>query len=554
MRDQAGIPDFAGGGCLCTGWARAWLALGAAFILMANAFAQDPIPGSLHTSPFPGFASGSGKIANLDIGANSNDYVRAIAVQPDGKIVMAGNCTNGVNYDFCLARLNADGSLDTSFDGPSGTANGKFLLPIGPNDDSVYAMAVQPDGKIVVGGVCGSELTYDFCLARFNGDGSLDASFDGPDGNGNGKFLLPIGPFDDYARALVLQPDGKILITGLCVNDIGSAVFCIARLNANGSLDPTFDGPSGTGNGKFLVSLVISHSPYALALQADGKILMAGACYDGVVAAKNNFCVFRLNVDGSLDVAFDGPGVPGNGKFMFPVGTGYDAVSALAVQPDGKLVLAGFCGNGAVWAFCLARLNVDGSLDTSFDGPAGTGNGKFILPQMGAGSESANALSLQPDGKIVIAGNCSNGVNDDFCIVRLNADGSFDASFAGPSGTANGRFLLPIGSSVDVAYALALQPDGKILIAGYCYSGTSDDFCIARLNGGPYAAKNCSMDVDGDGAMIATRDGLMITRVMLGLTGSAVTSGVTFAAHATRTSWADIRNYLVGQCGMTIAP
>lgn len=541
MRDQTGIPDFAGGGRLCTGWARAWLALGAAFIFMSNAFAQDPIPGSLHTSPFPGFASGSGKIANLAVGA-STDTAYAVAVQPDGKIVMAGTCSGPSNSDFCLVRLTPDGSLDSTFDGPGGSGNGKFLLPIGSGDDQAFKLALQPDGKIVLAGSCSNGANTDFCVARLNFDGSFDASFVGPGGGANGRFLLPITAGNEEARGLALQPDGKIVMVGYCVG-VGGPAFCLARLNADGSLDDGFDGPGGGGNGRFLLTVGVNNDyGLAAAIQIDGKIVVAGYCH---ISSIFQLCVARLNANGTYDASFAAAG-----KVLFTVGSGgSDNAFAVTVQADGKILLAGICHNSSNYDFCLARLNPDGTLDSNFDGPTGIGNGKFLFP-IGEGRDDLAEMALQPDGKIVVVGTCSTGANDYFCLARLNADGAFDTSFDGPGGADSGKVVLPMGAGFDRALAVALQSDGRILVAGTCLG----DFCIARLNGGPYAAKNCSMDVDGDGAMIATRDGLMITRAMLGLTGSAVTNGITFAAHATRTSWTDIRNYLVGQCGMTIAP
>ncbi len=520
-------------------------ALAAAFayaLMAAGAFAQDPIPGSLHTSPSPGFASGS-----LPIGLG-NDFAYAVVIQPDGKIVLAGFCFNGSNDDFCVTRLNPDGTLDASFDGPGGNGNGKFLLPIGTGSDYARALALQPDGKIVLTGSCSNGINDDFCVARLNADGTLDTSFDGPGGGGNGKVLLPIGS-NDNAYAVAIQPDGKIVLAGYCWNGSNSD-FCVARLNADGSLDANFDGPSGTGDGKFLLPIGSGQDrAKAVTLQPDGKILIAGYCHNG---ANEDFCAARLNVDGTLDTSFDGPSGFGNGTFLLPVGTGDDLAFALALQPDGKIVLAGTCLNGANNDFCVARLHTDGTLDETFDGASGTGNGKFLLP-IGTGTDYAFALALQPDGKVVLAGFCA-AVDDDFCIARLNPDGTLDSTFDGPLGTGNGKFLIPISPGNDVATALALQPDGRIVLAGYCTNGGNNDFCVARLNGGPFGAKHCTTDFDGDGKVLATTDMLIGARVALGMTGSSVVSGISFALHATRKTWPPIRDYLVTQCGMVIAP
>ncbi|HPG60515.1 MAG TPA: delta-60 repeat domain-containing protein [Casimicrobium sp.] len=513
------------------------------------AHAQDPIPGSLDTTPSPGFAAGTGKVLNLAIGSG-NDQANAVAVQPDGKIVLAGHCFSGSNFDFCAARLNVDGTLDTSFNGPSGTGNGKFLLPIGPATDQANAVALQADGKIVLAGHCSDGNNFDFCVARLNTDGTLDTSFNGPSGTGAGQFLLPIGSATDQATAVALQPDGKIVLAGYCV-DSGNFDFCVARLNTDGTLDTSFNGPSGTGAGKFVLPVgTSSDQAAAVALQLDGKIVLAGACING---ATPDLCVARLNPDGSLDTSFNGPSGTGAGKFLLPVGPTSDQANAIALQPDGKIVLAGTCYSGSNFDFCAARLNTDGTLDTSFNGPSGSGNGKFLLP-IGTASDQATAVAVQPDGRIVLAGYCYNGSNNDFCVARLRSDGALDRRFDGPSGTGNGQFLLPMGANTDQATAMALQPDGKIVLAGHCFSGADFDFCAARLNGGSFGAHECSPDYDGDGSVLATTDALMLTRIALGITGEAVIGGITFAANAARKTWPDIRSFLVNQCGMTIAP
>jgi uncharacterized delta-60 repeat protein len=278
--------------------------------------------------------------------------------------------------------------------------------------------------------------------------------------------------------------------------------------------------------------------------------VVAGGCSSG---STFDFCVARLNVDGTLDTSFNGPSGAGGGQFLLPIGASTDQVNAIALQPDGKILLAGHCSNGSNLDFCVARLNSDGTFDTSFSGPSGTSNGKFLLP-MGTGTDQATGIALQPDGKIVLAGYCFNGSNSDFCVARLNPDGALDRRFDGPSGTGNGQFLLPIGPSNDQATAVALQPDGKIVLTGGCSNGVDFDFCVARLNGGSFGANECSPDYDGDGKVLATTDALMLTRIALGITGEAVIGGISFAANAARKTWPDIRTFLVNQCGMTLAP
>jgi uncharacterized delta-60 repeat protein len=172
---------------------------------------------------------GDGKVTTA-IGL-SHDYASSMAIQADGKIVLAGASKNGSYVDFALARYNADGSLDTSFDG-----DGKLTTPIGSSDDDVYCVAIQADGKIVAAGYSYNGSNNIFALARYNPDGRLDTSFDG-----DGKLTTPIGSSSGYARSVAIQADGKIVAAGYAWNGTYDD-FAIARYNADGSLDTSFDG------------------------------------------------------------------------------------------------------------------------------------------------------------------------------------------------------------------------------------------------------------------------------------------------------------------------
>jgi uncharacterized delta-60 repeat protein len=447
-----------------------------------------------------------------------------------------------------------------------------------------------------------------FCMARLMPDGALDTDFDGPGTTpGNGKFLMTVAfSLDSDAVAVALQPDGKILVAGTCLKK-----FCVARLNENGSFDTTFVGPSGTSAGSFSfsISAAADDKLNAMALQADGKIVLVGACDDGSGNDRTLFCAARLNSDGDYDTAFDGPvpASPGNGRFRFPriqtnsVASEY--AGFVAIRPNGRIFIPGQCGQ----LFCLVQLNGSGTFDTTFDGSSG-GNGRFVVPVFNNFSPPNffRFATMQPDGKAVLAGTC---FVQDLCAIRITPTGALDPTFGGstpgtvtlgeslnfyglaiqPDGkllagydekllrvyadggppdrsfdgdapsTGNGVVELSFAAGFTSATrAMAIQPDGKIVTAGTCDSDASGasslKFCVARLNGGPFAARNCSPDIDGDGKMTATVDALINTRVMLGLTGSAVTGGITFPANATRNSWSEIRTYLVTQCGMTIAP
>jgi uncharacterized delta-60 repeat protein len=522
-----------------------WPVSVAASSVLAALCTLAQVPGSLDTAPLPAFATGNGKISNLDISGNQ-DRAHAVAVQSDGKIVMAGDCVVGGQLDFCLARRNADGSQDNSF-----SDDGKVIFPatdgIGDGDDYVYAMTIQPDGKILVAGSCFSPTFRKFCVARLNTDGSFDTSFDGDSGVGDGRLVLNVGNGSHaLVNAIALQPDGKIVLAGGCGLSSPNS-FCAARLLPDGRFDLDFVGtvPFQTvGAGRVRLTTTNGGTINAVAIQPDGKIVFAGECTNG--SGNEDFCVARINANGAIDLDFDGS-ASGNGMLVFAMGTGDDVATSALIQPDNRILVAGHCQTSATADMCVIRLETDGTLDPHFDGPAGNGNGKLMLSQIGIGTERAYAMALQPDGKILLVGDCAQ----DFCVARLHPDGALDQSFDGPSGVANGWFSLAIGSGIDYARALALQPDGKILVVGYCVN-TNSDFCIARLNGGAFGAKQCLPDFDGDGTVSATVDALILTRVALGMRGSDVLNGIGFAAAAKRTDWVSIRDYLFSQCGMSV--
>ncbi len=279
-------------------------------------------------------------------GIGASGSVLAFVLKPDGKVLIGGGFTS---YDGKLrggiARLNVDGSLDTSFDPGTGA------------DGSVHTLALQSDGKMLIGG---SFTSYDGVsrnrIARLNTDGSLDTSFDPGSGANN-----------HYVQSLALQPDGKVLVGGWFTSYNATPRNRIARLNVDGSLDTSFD--PGTGANDWVQSL---------ALQSDGKVLVGGnfTSYNGT--GRN--CIARLNADGSLDTFFD----PGTG-----VNSG---VFSLALQSDGKvLVGSSFTSYNGVSCNSIARLNVDGSLDSTFD-PGSGANGDVY------------SLALQADGRLLVGG------------------------------------------------------------------------------------------------------------------------------------------------------
>jgi uncharacterized delta-60 repeat protein len=373
---------------------------------------------------------------------------QSLALQSDGKIVLAGYGSDGSYMDFSLVRLNGNGSLDTTFNG-----TGKQRIPVGSGDDYGLSVTVQPDGKILVAGASPTGGNgSDFSLIRLNTDGSLDSSF-----NGSGKVIIPVGAGNDYAYSVTSQADGKIVVAGTS-SGASNSDFSILRLNADGTLDTGFNGA-----GKAIVEVGTGNDgAQSVTTQPDGKIVVAGF---STGASGDDFSVVRLNADGSLDTSFNG-----SGKVIIPVGISTDRAYSVTLQADGKIVVAGTSVNGSSGgAFSVVRLNADGSLDTDFNE-----TGKAIIG-VGPSWDTAYAAVVQSDGKIVMAGTSLNASNSgEFSLIRLNSDGSLDLSFNG-----SGKALFPVGGTYAEGHSIALQSDGKIVVAGHQASGGAS---VIRVN------------------------------------------------------------------------
>lgn len=399
-------------------------------------------PGDLDTT-----FSGDG-IVTLDFNGGT-DVGRSVVVQPDGKIVVAGYATNGSNIDFALTRYNPDGTLDTSFGGGSG----KVTTPIGSGNDSGYSMVLQPDGKIVVAGLAFNGSNTDFALTRYNADGTLDTSF----GGGSGKVTTPIGSGNDAGFSVVVQSDGKIIVAGRASNGSNDD-FALTRYNSNGTLDTSF----GTG-GKVITPIGSGdENGQSVIIQADGKVLVAGTSFNGT---DTDFALTRYNSNGTLDTSFGG----GDGIVTTPVGGGYDYGYSVVTQPDGKIIVAGFAAfSGTSYDFALTRYNVDGTLDTSF------GSGGIVTTPVGIINDFAHSVVIQPDGKIVVAGDGYSGSSEDLILIRYTSNGALDTSFGGGTG----KVMTPVNGN-DEGYDVVLQADGKIVVVGQA----NGDFAIVRYQG-----------------------------------------------------------------------
>lgn len=430
----------------------------------------------------------SGRVRISPTGGGGYAIPNAIAIEPGGNIVVAGQCEMvATGADFCMVRLDALGTLDGGFG-----LSGWVTSSVSPaNSDSANAIVLESDGRIVLGGPCdyATVTGVNFCLIRYLRNGNIDRSF-----GSNGLTFVSYVPSSvsgqsDVLTALAKLSDGKLLAAGHCDTLTASGVdMCLMRFSADGVLDTSFgtDGKAafavGPGNAV--------DKAYAMAVQPDGKVLLGGSCYMQA-ATGFDFCIIRVDpATAALDTTFNG-----TGKVTIPVGFGAldDVIRAIALQPDGRIIAAGTCGMGNAFTaddFCWVRLLPEGQQDGSIAG--------------------------NTDGVGVVA-----------------------TAFAGTA-------------TNDRGYAMLLQPDGNVVVAGGCQrnvGGTLESACLARYQGGPFGYSACTPDLDGDGQFNPLVDGLLLTRILLGFTDSRAMTGIRPGPGATRNNWNLIASHLARHCG-----
>jgi uncharacterized delta-60 repeat protein len=342
---------------------------------------------------------------------------------------------------------------------------------------------VLPGGKLLVAGTVGARQGFreksDFAVARYNANGTLDTT-SGTDKKAKGVTITDLGSDGDYVRDMLVQPDGKVVVAGVS-SARGYQSYALVRYNVNGTLDTSF----GTG-GKQVTTLATDVDTAEIALDANGRIVLAGSAGNYPLSGASDFQLARFLPNGQLDASFGAGGV-----VTTDFTGGIDLTTAVTVLPDGKVVVAGtseYREIGRYSRVALARYNPDGTLDGTF-GQGGTVLATLDEDPTGGSDPSRDfaaftyAVAVQPDGKLLTAGQGMYrpefGPNG-FLLMRFNVDGSTDLDF-GPLG--KGGALTPIGSS-SAARALALQPDGKAVLAGWAdFGGSASDFALARYLG-----------------------------------------------------------------------
>lgn len=465
-----------------------------------------------------------------------NDFAHVLAIQNDGKIIAVGTSLDAPYLDIALARYDSDGTLDPTF-----KTDGKQTFNPENASGAIHSLAIQPDGKIIAAGESFTGRGIEYRLIRYGTDGQVDPTFgkEGqvmaffsagtggkialrPDGkiftagtffdsaNGNHDFVVGLfnpdgtsqnvdiagfggsaGANNDFLSAVALQADGSLLVAGSTISPSGGNYdFALARFDANGNADLSFGAITSFGNGA--ASATSEDFANAMALQPDGKIIVVGSSKADPNAV-TTFAVARFNSDGTLDLPFGTPPPPdplpnppppppvGTGRVLTKIGTGHAVATSIVVQDNEKILVGGYTytvenGRATNFNFVLARYNPNGRPDITFGVGAekAEGNGQVIF-SIDIGNEAIYDMAVQEDGKIVVAG-FSNVVNADFAVARFNPNGTFDTTFGN-----SGARIFPIGQQTDFANTILIQPDGKIIAGGGTLNGTHYEFALARF-------------------------------------------------------------------------
>jgi uncharacterized delta-60 repeat protein len=389
------------------------------------------------------FFSGDGRQTAFAAGGTGS----AVAIDHHGRIVVAGSTLRG-KPDIALARFTSAGRPDPTFDG-----DGRVVTDLG-GSDYAFDVAIDDGGGIVVVGERDAARDT-FAVLRYRPNGSLDPSF----GTG-GVVLTSFGRRFQSADAVALGPGGGIVVAGATSNG-RTGRSALARYHHDGSLDRSFGG-----DGRVTLDLSASDERIEdLALLADGRIVAAGFAETGLIPA---FAVAALLPDGSLDPRF---GRHDRGWTIISLGRGADIAHAVAAQPDGHLVVAGYAAAGGADEWGVARLGPKGRLDREF------GHDGIVVTSFGDPYESAFGVAVQANGKIVVAGTKHRGGSGpDLAVLRLKPGGGVDRSF-GEAGLATADFF----GGADDGRDLVIQANGKLVVAGDCVARGTRRFAVARF-------------------------------------------------------------------------
>ncbi len=458
----------------------------------------------------------AGGIISQPVGSD-DDTIRASTYQSDGKLVVVGRQNNGTHNDFLIIRYHPDGGLDTSFGG-----TGAVTVNFPDGESLAHSVVIDNQGKIVVAGRAWNPTDYDFGVARLTSNGALDPAF----AAGVGYARIDFGG-DEFARGIATDLANRIVIAGYS-NQAGTYDVAVARLTTAGVLDATFSGDG-------LVTTTLGTGwdiGYAIDIDPQGKYLVAGSSR---TAGGEDFAILRYQTNGVLDPAFSG-----DGWDVWSLSTLNDNAWALTQDTNNQILVTGFADQGASHSMALAIYATDGSRVTansySFAGggvarsvhadtsgsitlggrawngtdwdfaalriqaavglDVGFSGDGVSLTSIGTRDDMAYGMAVQTDGKLVVVGVANNGTNDDFAVARFLTSGGLDTAFS-----ADGKVINSMGTTSDVAMSVAIQTNnGRIVVAGYAYNGANNDFAVQRY----YTNGNLDTSFSNDGKIITT--------------------------------------------------
>ena len=428
---------------------RVLTALAAVGVVAALAHPAVAAPGDLDTT------FGTGGLVRTDV-TTVGDAAYGVAVQADGRVVAVGTA-GGKDSTFAVVRYKHDGTLDPTF-GAGGIVRTNF----GAYHDEAYAVALQPDGDIVVAGVKGAgRPSSDFALARYLPDGTLDPSF----GSG-GTVTTSVTTKQDEADGVGILSNGDIIAAGAAGLNAADPNFAVVRYDPTGNLDSTF-GTGGTVQTDFTGGS-FDWAVGGLVVQPDDEVVAAGYTISVSSRGDPKFALARYQTDGSLDPSFGS-----DGKVVTNFTSGLDYVSGLALDGSGEVVAAGEAGTGSRHdVAALARYTPAGKLDPSFGG-----DGK-VTTDYGPFGDAAVGVAVDPSTQDVVTAGAIGlgGSNPRFAICRYLPGGTLDPAFGG-----DGKVFTDFGSNQDWANAVALESNGRIVAAGVAgRGGGNGKFALAR--------------------------------------------------------------------------
>ena len=383
----------------------------------------------------------------------SNAFGRSMVIQPDGKTIVACIANNGTDSDFAITRFTTDGDLDTSLDG-----DGIVMTDFDGKSDIAEAIALDEFNRIIVGGYIDSGDGFGFAVARYLSDGTLDETF------GDSGLVTKMIGVTGFCKSLAVQQDNKIVLGGYVLDPVSlTNEFMLMRFNTNGTLDSTFHG-NGIVQTNMGIGAAVAN---AILIQPDKKIVLAGQVLNDATL-RWQIGIARYNEDGSTDDTWDQDGL---------VFTGLDqadfTINAVVMDANKKIIVGGYFGTApSNNLFAVARYHLNGQLDETF------GDEGILLGSYGAQNNQVNTIVIQPDEQILIAGSSLQGNRDLFAIARLDPDGAFDETF-GDEGV-----VRPVIEQNDGINGMALQQDGKLVVAGESFNGQRFSIAVARIETG----------------------------------------------------------------------